>query len=216
MCGRYAFYLEPSKLQSLLGLENLINFPARYNCAPCQELPIVVKGRMGFARWGFRPSWARDDNAGMAAKMINARSESVSEKPAFRDTWAAGKRCIIPANGFYEWKKVDGNVQGKQPFFIHDKGGGLLYMAGLWSKVDGQVSFTILTKDADGDIAKCHHRMPVMLEAGQTGDWFSADVDEAHAMIEKATGLSCEFYPVSSDVGKVSNDHADLVEKIFA
>ena len=212
MCGRYAFYLPPSKLQSFFGLENLINMPPRYNCAPIQELPIVVKSRMGFARWGFRPEWSKMDDPAMASKMINARSETVAEKPSFRDSWARGRRCIIPANGFYEWKKgEDGN---KQPYFIQHKNSELLCMAGLWSKVDDQVTFAVLTKQADGGISELHHRMPVMFEKDQSKDWFAIDVGGAREMIERATGEQCDAYKVSNAVGKVANDSADLIEPL--
>ncbi len=212
MCGRYAFYLEPAKLQSFFGLENLLNLPPRYNCAPCQEMPIIVKGRMGYARWGFRPEWSKSDDLGMASKMINARSESVAEKPAFRESWARARRCLVPANGFYEWhKREDGS---KQPYFIQHKDAPILCMAGLWSKVDGQVSYTVLTKQAEGRIADLHHRMPVMFEIEQADDWFSAGAEQAHEMIAAARGAQCDAYAVSADVGKVANDGASLIEPL--
>jgi len=214
MCGRYAFYLDPSKLKSFFGLENLINMPARYNCAPCQELPIVVKNRMGMARWGFRPEWSDHDDPAMASKMINARSETVHEKPSFRESWARGRRCIVPVNGFYEWKKnEDGS---KQPYFIYHQSDEILCMAGLWSKVDGQVTFTVLTKAADGDIVDLHHRMPVMLGLDQVGDWFNGSVDDARARVDCATGQVCAYHPVSADVGKVANDREDLIHPVVA
>jgi len=183
--------------------------PARYNCAPMQALPIVIKGRMGFARWGFRPEWSREDDAGMASKMINARSETVAEKPSFRESWAKGRRCIVPVNGFYEWHKDDAG--GKQPYFIQHQEAEILCMAGLWSKVDDQVTFTVLTKAAEGPISELHHRMPVMFEQSQADDWFRADVSRARDMIAGARGDQCDAYKVSNDVGKVANDSADLI-----
>jgi len=211
MCGRYAFYLPPAKLKSFFGLENLINCPARYNCAPCQELPIVVKNRVGFGRWGFRPDWSREDDPAMASKMINARSETIAQKSAFRDAWALARRCIVPANGFYEWHK-DAASGIKQPYYITHKVDEVLCMAGLWSKVDGQVSFTVLTKPADGDISNYHHRMPVMIERDQVGHWFEADLGNATEMIGAASGEQCSAHKVRSDVGKVANDYAALIE----
>ena len=213
MCGRYAFYMPPEKLKWFFGLENLINMPARYNCAPSQELPIVVKERAGFARWGFRPEWTKDDDPAQAAKMINARSETIAEKPAFRDAWARGRRCIIPANGFYEWRK-DAESGKKVPYYIHHEAEEILCMAGLWSKVDGQVSYTVLTKQANGAIADLHHRMPVMLEKAQVQTWFSGDVRDAVKMITHASGERCKAHRVSGDVGKVANDYAGLIEPI--
>lgn len=214
MCGRYAFYLPPTELKSFFGLENLINMPARYNCAPMQELPIVIKSRMGFARWGFRPEWSKEDNAAMASKMINARSETVADKPSFRDSWAKGRRCIVPVNGFYEWHKQEDGT--KQPYFIQHKDAPIVCMAGLWSKVDEQVSFTVLTKPADGDILRLHHRMPVMFDREEANDWFSASIDEARNMIATARGSQCDAYKVSNDVGKVANDSADLIAPLHA
>ena len=214
MCGRYAFYLPTAKLQSFFGLENLLNMPARYNCAPCQELPIVIKSRMGFGRWGFRPEWSKSDDLGMASKMINARSETVHEKPAYRESWAKARRCIVPANGFYEWHKDESGA--KQPYFIQHQEEEILCMAGLWSKVDDQVTFTVLTKEAEGRISELHHRMPVMFEMGQVGDWFAADLTDAHQMIAEARGVQCDAYQVSSDVGKVANDSADLIAPLEA
>jgi putative SOS response-associated peptidase YedK len=214
MCGRYAFYLDPSKLKSFFGLENLLNLPPRYNCAPMQEHSVVVKNRMGSARWGFRPEWSKSDDPGMASKMINARSETVAEKPSFRESWARGRRCIIPANGFYEWKKNEDGT--KQPYFIHHKDAEILCMAGLWSKVDDQVTFTVLTKASDGDIKDLHHRMPVMFEIGQVKDWFAASCDEAVNMIGVASGQQCDAYAVSNAVGKVANDSADLIAPLEA
>ena len=214
MCGRYAFYLDPSKLKSFFGLENLINIPARYNCAPCQELPIVIKNRMGFGRWGFRPEWSKVDDLGMASKMINARSETVADKPAYQDSWARGRRCIVPANGFYEWHKDERGE--KQPYFIQHECDEILCMAGLWSKVDEQVTFTVLTKPAEGRISELHHRMPVMFEIDQVQDWFGAGVMRARDMIAGAGGAQCDAYKVSNAVGKVANDSADLIAPLEA
>ena len=169
---------------------------------------------MGFARWGFRPEWSKIDDPAMASKMINARSETVAEKPSFRDSWVRGRRCIIPANGFYEWKK--GEDGSKQPYFIQHKDSELLCMAGLWSKVDDQVTFTVLTKQANGELSKLHHRMPVMFEKDQAKNWFVVDVGGAGEMIERATGEQCDAYKVSNAVGKVANDTADLIEPLEA
>ena len=221
MCGRYAFYLPPAKLKSFFGLENLINMPekewARYNCAPMQDLPIVIKNRMGFARWGFRPEWSKEDDLAMASKMINARSESVAEKPSFRGSWAAnggsGRRCIVPVSGFFEWKKQGGTGR-KQPYYIQHKTDDILCLAGLWSKVDDVVSFTVLTKQADNEIADYHHRMPVMLKRDQVAEWFHGDVRSAHDLIDQASGASCRLHAVGQDVGKVANDYEGLITPV--
>jgi len=213
MCGRYAFYLPPSDLKKKLGLDNLLNIPPRYNCGPIQELPIIVKNRVGYGRWGFRPQWLKQDDTVTAAKMINARAETVAEKPAFAESWAKQRRCLIPANGFYEWAK-DKHTGVKQPYYIHDEAGALLLFAGLWSKVEGQVSFTILTKQADENLAHLHHRSPVMVSCEQASSWFEVDGGGAMDFIEQSTTRILDFHPVSTDVGKVANDYAALINPV--
>lgn len=210
MCGRYAIFAAPHRLIELFGSETIPNFPAKYNAAPLQDHPVIVKNRIGFARWGLLPPWVEEDDKGLCAKMINARSETVSEKPAFRDSWAKGRRCLVPANGFYEWK---GEGDQKQAYYLHHKTDDVIAFAGLWSKRDDLVTFTVLTKDADAAIADIHHRMPVMLAPDQAQDWFAADERKAFDMIKQASGRDMAFRPVGRDVGKVANDHAGLLKE---
>jgi len=209
MCGRFVLFAPPHKLKDLFGLENMLNIPARYNAAPLQELPIIIRNRIGVARWGLVPEWAPGDDKAMAAKMINARSETVPEKPSFRDLWAKGRRCLIPANGFYEWHKGEDGVN--QPYFIHNPNMPEMAFAGLWAKNKDLLTFTILTKDADGDIKNLHHRMPVIFAPYQAQAWFSADVVQAQAMIAQATSQGLTYYKVSPAVGKVANDGEELI-----
>lgn len=213
MCGRYAFYSPPADLRERLGLENLLNIPPRYNCGPVQELPVVIKGRMGFARWGFRPEWSKTDDPAVAVKMINARSETAFEKPAFRESWAKARRCLVPANGFYEWSK-DPNTGVNQPHYIKHEESDLLFFAGLWSKVEGQVSFTILTKTADDNLAHLHHRSPVMVDESSADEWFHADAGGAMDMVKRSTTRALQFHRVGVDVGKVANDHEGLIKEV--
>ncbi len=215
MCGRYVFYMPPQDLKRRLGLENLINFPGTYNAAPIQDQAIVIKNRMGLARWGFSPPWAKEDNTTMAAKMINARSETLMEKPSFRETWQKQRLCLVPANGFYEWVRND-ETGTKQPHYIHSRNDNILYFGGLWSKVFDQVTFTILTKAASDTIKSLHHRMPVMVLDSQIKDWFSGDIKKAHNIVAQATADELIYHPVNSAVGKVSNDEAHLIEKLSA
>ena len=210
MCGRYAIFAAPHRLIELFGSDIIPNFPARYNAAPLQDHPLIVKNRMGLGRWGLLPPWAEADDKGLCAKMINARSETVSEKPAFRDSWAKGRRCLVPANGFYEWK---GEGDAKQAYYLHHSAGDVIAFAGLWAKKDDLVTFTVLTKEADGSIADIHHRMPVMFTPDQAQSWFAADERGAHDMIKRASGCDIVFRPVGRDVGKVANDHAGLIEE---
>lgn len=211
MCGRYAFFLEPSELKKRFGVENLLNFPARYNCAPMQDLPIIVKNRMGMARWGLLPPWLSDDDKSIACKMTNARSETIHEKPTFRPSWEKSRRCIIPANGFYEWKKSqDGKT--KQPYILKLKSDEILSFAGLWHKTGNLVTFTILTKEADKNIANIHHRMPVFVKTNEINDWFYGNVNKAVDIINNANSDEIHFHPVGDAVGNVRNDTAELLE----
>ena len=215
MCGRYAFYLPPGQLKEKLGLENLLNIPPRYNCAPTQELPIIIKNRAGFARWGFRPTWAQDDDKAMAAKMINARSETVSEKPAFAESWGKGRLCLVPANGFYEWHR-DEKSGVNQPYYITPESSDILLFAGLWSKVENQISFTILTKQADENLAHLHHRSPVMIGEEDAVQWFTGRAALAQELIAKSNTQHLQYWPVNRVVGNIANDHEKLIEKVDA
>lgn len=210
MCGRYAIYAAPHKLKDMFGLDTTPNLPPRYNAAPMQDLPVIVKGHIGMARWGLLPPWAKEDDAGLCSKMINARSETVAEKASFRESWARGRRCLIPANGFYEWKKSqDGKI--KQPYFIFNPDAEIVAFAGLWAKTHDVLSFTILTKDADGPVADIHHRTPVMFDAAQASGWFAANHNDAMAMVRAATSKHMAFHPVAKAVGKVANDDESLI-----
>lgn len=215
MCGRFALFAPPHKLKDLFGVDNLLNLPPRYNAAPLQELPIIIKNRMGMARWGFVPEWAAGDDKSMAAKMINARSETVAEKPSFRASWTHARRCLIPASGFYEWRK-DETSGVNQPYYIYNEQQECMAFAGLWAKNGDLVTFTILTKEADGGIARLHHRMPVMLSLAQTADWFAADERGAVNLIARASGAALSYHAVGPDVGKVAHDHDGLIRDVKA
>ncbi|HTK84077.1 MAG TPA: SOS response-associated peptidase [Patescibacteria group bacterium] len=194
MCGRYAIFAPPQKLKDLFGTENLLELPPRYNAAPGQELPVIVHNRAGLASWGF-------------GDMINARSETVSEKPLFRESWHRRRRCLIPANGFYEWKD-------KQPFFINRPDQNCLALAGLWLKEKDGVKFVILTKAADGAIKYLHERMPVILRPDQANEWFSGDEVRARELIALANANDLLFHPVDRSVGRVANDDETLIRAV--
>ena len=205
MCGRYAIYTAPHKLADMFGLIGLPNLAPRYNAAPLQELPVIIHNKIGFARWGLLPPWARADDRGLCAKMINARSETAAEKPAFAGSWQRRRRCLVPADGFYEW------TADRQPYFIRLMDGTCMAFAGLWAKTAGILTFTILTKDADGPAAALHHRMPVMIDAARAADWFAADDAGARAMIAGAHGRDLAYHAVGRAVGKVANDDESLI-----
>src|SRR5712691_7452771 len=161
MCGRYTVTSTPDAMRALFRYEEQPNFPPRYNVAPTQPIPIIrlVDGKRHFAlvRWGMLPSWVKDPKT--FTLLINARGESVAEKPAFRAAMKR-RRCLIPADGFYEWKAVG---ERKQPYFVRAKSGGLLAFAGLWETWTGPngeelETGTIVTTSANKTLAPIHDR----------------------------------------------------------
>jgi putative SOS response-associated peptidase YedK len=199
MCGRYALYAPPQRLADLFAVENIFNFPPRYNAAPGQYLPVIVHNRMGAARWGFPGK----------TPQINARSETIVQKSLFSESWSRRRRCLIPASGFYEWRKDA--ASGSQPFFIHDPSHEVIAFAGLWMRRQESIFFTILTKNATDPLASIHERMPIILYPEQARSWFAADDAGAQALIAQATGAGLVFHAVDRRVGNVINDDAALI-----
>ena len=176
MCGRFALQSIPKQV-----LDEFIIIPPpvlpRYNIAPTQKAPVVLVGHdgqpvMDELRWGLIPSWAKDVSAGVRA--INARAETIAEKPTFRDAFRK-RRCLVPASGFYEWRR-DGKT--KTPYYFTSRKDPIVF-AGLWEQwTDGAEtihSFTIITTEANGLMAPIHDRMPVILQRGDWWTWLDPD-----------------------------------------
>ena len=166
MCGRYCIMSAPEAIPRLFRYPEQPNFPPRYNVAPTQPVPIVrlVGGERHFAlvRWGLLPAWVKDPKG--FTLLINARGESVNDKPAFRNAMKR-RRCLFPADGFYEWK---GEAGHKRPHFAHLKSGGPLAFAGLWETWTGpngeeMETAAIITTEANREMAQVHHRAPVIV-----------------------------------------------------
>lgn len=220
MCGRYAITSAPEAIRKLFGYMDQPNFPKRYNVAPIQPIPIVrmVDGRRQFAlvRWGLIPSWVKDPRTFML--LINARGESLKEKPAFRAA-IRHRRCLIPADGFYEWKQAGAR---KQPYYIHLKSGGPFAFAGLWESWHGPngeetESAAIVTTNANATLAPLHDRMPVIVEPAAYDLWLNCqkvDADTALALIMPAREGLLATHPVSTAVNRVANDGARLIEPV--
>ncbi|MEP7031306.1 MAG: SOS response-associated peptidase [Pseudolabrys sp.] len=220
MCGRYTIIASPEALRALFGYEEQPNFPPRYNVAPTQPIPIVrlIDGKRHFAlvRWGLLPSWVKDPKA--FSLLINARGESAAEKPAFRAAMKR-RRCLIPADGFYEWKPAGAR---KQPYFIHQKSGQPFAFAGLWETWTGPngeelETAAIVTTSANRTLQPVHDRMPVILPPDQFDFWLdNANVEPAaaSALIRPAPEDLLEAYPISTDVNRVANDNPKLVEQV--
>ncbi len=181
MCGRYGLFTSGEELAEWFRLPEIPLFEPRYNIAPTQPVAAVratATGReMAFLRWGLIPSWSSDPAIGN--KLINARAETVAEKPSFRSAFKR-RRCLIPASGYYEWQK--GDARHKQPYFIRPQAGGLFSFAGLWEEwhdPHGEVveSCTILTTEANDVTRPVHDRMPVILDPAADALWLDAGTD---------------------------------------
>jgi putative SOS response-associated peptidase YedK len=218
MCGRYVITSAPEAIRRLFGYIEQPNFPPRYNVAPTQAVPIVrfVEGKRQFAlvRWGLIPSWVKDPRT--FSLLINARGESVVDKPAFRAAMRR-RRCLFPADGFYEWKEEGGR---KRAYFIRPKSGGPIAFAGLWETWTGpngeeQETAAVVTTNANQTCAAIHDRMPAIIAPQAFDMWLDSgkvDAKIAEALIAPAPESLLEVYEVSTAVNRVANDSAALIE----
>jgi len=219
MCGRYAITSAPEAIRKLFGYLEQPNFPPRYNVAPTQPIPIVrlEQGARKFAlvRWGLIPGWVEDPKK--FSLVINARSDSVLGKPAFRNAMRY-RRCLVPADGFFEWQVVGPGP--KRPFYIRRKDGAPFAFAGLWEVWSGpngeeMETAAIITTDANKEMAQVHHRAPVIVPPEAFDFWLDTDkVDgkTAAAAIGPAPDGSMEVYEISTAVNRVANDSPALIE----
>jgi len=208
MCGRYALTSPPAAIAERFHLLWAPKIEAHYNIAPSQRIPVVretAEGReLALLKWGLIPWWAKDAHIG--SKLANARAESLASKPAFRDAYRY-RRCLVPADAFYEWKPVAGR---KQPYCIRMRDHALFGMAGLWEHwvaPDGQVveSCTIVTVDANALVGELHDRMPLILAPGDSAAWLGAGTTEA-ALPHAVAAEAMVAYPVSPLVSNARND----------
>ena len=231
MCGRYTLTnVAPNLLASMFGIPDL-EIPQllpRFNIAPTQNVPIVrvlapkAPPQMDVVRWGLVPSWA--DDVAIGNRMINARAETVAEKPAFRSSFKS-KRCIIPADGFFEWQRKTGGK--KQPYWIHRRDDALIGFAGLWARwkgigPDGQTveldTFTLLTTDADPLVAPIHDRMPAILSRDSFALWLNPDEhrpDVLLPLIHNDNGEDLVATPVAPRVNSPYNEGPANIEPIL-
>jgi len=250
MCGRYASSRRPEDLiEEFEVVDNRVPepLPPDFNVAPTKEVYAVVerppsqspKKKAGAAgepperqlrvvRWGLVPSWAKDPSIGN--RMINARMETVAEKPAFRRAFAA-RRCLLPADGYFEWYPTDEKTKAgkprKQPFFIRPRDGGSLAMAGLYEiwrdptrDEDDPERFrwtcTVITTDAEDDLGRIHDRMPLMVEPDRWGSWLdpTAPKESLLDLLVPAAPGRLEAYPVSTLVSNVRNNGPELLDPL--
>ena len=231
MCGRFVSASPPDELAKYFGAEEPDGpLEPSFNVAPTNEV-YVVRARdghrqLGTMRWGLVPFWAKDLKIG--SKMINARAETVAEKPAFRKAYER-RRCLIPADGFYEWAKVPGQ-KAKQPYFIHRPDGEPIVFAGMWERWkprldDGKTidedaepieTCTIITTTPNTAMSAIHNRMPVLLAPPVWDDWLSdeTDLDLIGSLLVPAPDDLLKLVPISTAVNNVRNKGEQLIEPL--
>jgi len=223
MCGRFNIIPDAqawiSVTHVLRDAEVFLDLSPRYNVAPSQDIPAIRVDSQSRERqacllhWGLIPSWARDKKIGN--RMINARAETVAEKPAFRAAFKR-RRCLLPASGFYEWQRTN----GKQPYNIRRADGRALFFAGLWERWEGEEgeieSCTIIVTQANEAMTRVHDRMPVILDEDRIDPWLDpAETDKARlAELLQPYGGELEIYPVSQAVNSPRNDGPDLIRSL--
>ena len=227
MCGRYSLFTGTDELEARFDADFRAHEPT-YNCAPGEELPVITSERPDEARrleWGLTPSWA-DERRGH----INARAETVREKPSFEAAYES-RRCLVPADGFYEWVEQEGS---KQPYRVAFEDDRPFAMAGLYerwtppatqtglgdfgagaSTGDGPVeSFTVLTTEPNDLVADLHHRMAVILDPADEETWLHGTPEEAAEPLETHPATAMTAYPVSTRVNAAGNDGPELIEPV--
>lgn len=220
MCGRYALYGPVSRIRDPFDAD-IDDVPPdwgpRYNVAPMQFVPVIRQRPTGervvhLLRWGLIPAWSKDES--IATKLINARGETVAEKPSFRSAFKS-RRCIIPVSGFYEWKQAAGR---KQPYYIQPSGGGQFGLAGLWVRwttPEGEPldTFTVVTTEANDALRNLHARMPVILRPEDYGLWLDREtaIERVQPLIAPCPDALIRITPVSRAVGNVGNDGPGLI-----
>jgi len=218
MCGRFSLFTDASEMGRYFEVEDFRRgWEPRYNISPTQDILAVFDdgGKRvadGF-RWGLIPHWSREDGDGF----INARAETLDKKPSFRDCFI-GKRCIIAADGFYEWMRTPSG--GKRPYYIRPEGGGVFGFAGIydeWTSHGKKLrTAAIITTDADSIVAPIHERMPSILKRRDYGIWLDPlnhDLSGLKGMI-MAPDIGLEAYPVSKDVNTAENEGPRLIKPL--
>jgi len=223
MCGRYALAATEEELRLLFGYLDAEPFPPRYNIAPTQPIAVVrqMHGARRFAlvRWGLVPAFVEDPRR--FSLLINARSEGMLDKPAFKNAMRY-RRCLVPASGFYEWQKGRGKPAARasrQPYWVHPVAGGPIAFAGLWEtwsdRDGGEIdSGCIVTTAANAVVSPIHDRMPVVIGSGDFETWLTGETDEAMRLLKPAPDDLFEVVPVGDRVNKANNDDPGLIEPV--
>jgi len=224
MCGRYAASKDVANLMEEFEVARPPDetLPEDFNVAPSKQVYMVVERetddgvqrQLRTAKWGLVPSWAKDPKIGN--RMINARLETAAEKPSFRRAWAK-RRCLLPADGYYEWYSGEGP---KQPFYIHRPDGHSLAMAGLyefWKDGDDWLVTTcVLTTDAPDELGRIHDRMPLLVPHENWAAWLDPEHKPTGDLVVPAMSMGLEAYPVSTEVNNVRNNGRQLTDPLPA
>ena len=222
MCGRDTFkasWAEVRAFSAPLQIETPAEDPAlTWNRAPTQRGWAIVASEAGGAamemRWGLLPPWAKDTK--LAYSTINARLESVAEKPAFRSAWKQ-RRALIPSSGYYEWMQLDAKT--KQPHFVHMDGAPVMFYAGLWERRRDDagnelLTYSVVTRDADQTVETIHDRMPLILPPTVFHDWLHGSADDAMQIAHAVPSAPLVHHPVDRAVGNVRNNGPQLIEAV--
>jgi len=222
MCGRFSLALDPEELREVFGLvETPTLWIPRYNIAPTQPVAVITdaaRPTLDYMRWGLVPSWAKDISIGQ--KLINARAETIREKPSFRSAFSR-RRCLIPADGFFEWKKPEGGKKlPAEPYYFRLRDGKPFAFAGLWEiwhspEGDELKTCTILTTDANELVGTVHQRMPILFEVDEAWTWLQPlAADTLLALLKPFPAEKMEAYPVSRLVNDPKQDDPQCVQPI--
>lgn len=218
MCGRYSITSPVEALRRMFGFQALPNLAPNYNVAPTNAVPIVHNDMgqsvLDFARWGLIPSWAKEIGS---KPLINARAETVEEKPSFRAPFKR-RRCLVPADGFYEWQKQPSGF--KQPYYMHPAKGGPFAMGGIWDEwaaPDGSEinSLAIITTPSNQSLRALHHRLPLVIEETDFDIWLEEDPEDwnlVRGLLRPAADDFFSAHPVSARVNSITNDDPELIE----
>ncbi|WP_413163593.1 SOS response-associated peptidase [Capilliphycus salinus ALCB114379] len=219
MCGRFTLTCLGEQLAEIFQLSEVPEITPRYNIAPTQLVATVSinskseKRQLNWMRWGLIPSWAKDQK--MGAKLINARVETVAEKPSFRQA-IRQRRCLIVADGFYEWQKIEDQ---KQPYYLHVENHQPFGFAGLWERWKSPeneeiISCTILTTEANNEVRSIHHRQPIIIPENNYSQWLDPQLTEPQEILPLLTSQPpLNYYPVNAVVNNSRHDQADCIEQ---
>ena len=208
MCGRYSLSSDPQQVSKLFGIDNTSNFNSRFNISPGQEAIVIYKKEskinMGFLNWGIKINLKLKNSS----LIINVRSETINKKFLFKNLFET-KRCLIPANCWFEWDKF------KQPFCIHSRQSNIIAFAGVIDiKTNQKSNFVIATSSAEGGLENIHKRTPAIIDKNNFDLWLNGSPEEALNLLSPINSSAFNWYRVSKELGSVKNDYPSLIEEI--